>query len=77
MKFIWEENDIRVGRRYSRPEMKEIWIIGYLVTDSGNQYTSISLSDGLVCNTRYSEKSAMALFLSDNHYIPKEFILGE
>ena len=46
MKFIWEEKDILVGRRYGRIEITEEWMIGYLFwIGAEERYVSISLGD--------------------------------
>ena len=73
MKCIWEEKDIRTGRRYSRPGLGEDWIIGYLsAADNDRRYCSISTADGLVTAPR--SKREFADHLTKEDYLPVELI---
>lgn len=75
MKFIWEESDIKTGRIYTRPDIHEDWMIAYLSDidpDNLAKYTSVSLSDGLIIKA--STREDMAQMLTENEYIPKEYI---
>jgi len=74
MKFIWEESDIRPGRKYTRPDINEVWMIGYVVNTSTHaKYVSVSMNDGMVTTT--DNKSNLADVLTKNNYVPVEFIL--
>lgn len=73
MQVKWEEKDIKVGRRYSRPNI-EVWIIGYLSyeEDAGKSYVSISESDGMV--TKPGTKAEVAEMLTEGRYLPVELL---
>lgn len=73
MKFIWETGDIYAGRKYSKPNILENWMIGYMSAGKGQQYVSVSMSDGLV--TAPSSKERLAEILNYEGYIPLEFII--
>ena len=74
MKFIWETDDIQVGRKYSRPDITEVCLIGYLpsVDSFGPRFVSVSMDDGMV--TEGSTGPEMAASLTRNNYVPVEFI---
>lgn len=72
MKFIWEAKDIVGGRRYGRPGLNEVWIIGYMSDESVPRHVSISLSDGMVTEARTKDQLAKAL--SDDGYMPIELL---
>ena len=72
MKFIWEEQDIKVGRKYSRSDINEVWMIGYMAGKSSCGYVSISMDDGLV--TESNSKEGLASMLTEEKYIPVEFL---
>lgn len=74
MKFTWESSDIVVGRKYSRLDIKEEWMIGYLpdVDSNGRRFVSISTSDGMV--TEGATKVELSTSLTKNNYVPVEFI---
>ena len=74
MKFIWEPEDIRVGRKYSRPDITEEWLIGYLPLPDryDARYVSISMNDGMV--TKCASANEMAADLTRNNYVPIELI---
>ena len=75
MKFIWEKDDIKLGRKYSKQncDMIDIWIIGYIASmDNKTNYVSISLNDGMVCDP--VSASDLADKLTVNGYIPVEFL---
>lgn len=47
MKVIWEEKDIKSGRRFGQPTNDEVHIIGYIVPPEGdNIRTAVSFLDG-------------------------------
>lgn len=76
MKFHWESTDIRAGRKYSRPTIKEIWMVGYLSNvHDDRRYVSISMSDGMV-TVPYSAEE-LATTLTDGRYVPIEFLNQE
>lgn len=69
MKIVWEESDIVVGTKYGRPDIKEIWMIGYIASEaSSSNRVSISMSDGMV--TLPSSPDAMAHMLTAGRYVP-------
>ena len=74
MKFIWEESDVLVGRKYSRPDISEVWMIGYRAElgHDDARLVSVSLSDGMV--TMALTREEMVDMLNQNSYIPAEFI---
>lgn len=71
MKIQWEEADVVSGRKYRKPGTGETWMIGY-VGGSGRCRVSISLSDGMVTESRLA--SVMAQDLTDGGYWPVEFL---
>lgn len=72
MQFTWEQSDIRGGVRYTKMNIREIWIIGYKYAkdSSANIYCSVSLLDGSISK----EQTAFELAneLTKNEYIPLE-----
>lgn len=73
MKFIWEEKDVVVGRRYSRSGIGEQLLIGFMASHNGpDNYVSISLNDGMVTKPRSRE--SMAGMLTDQEYVPVEIL---
>ena len=74
MKFIWEKEDIIMGRRYSKKGIGESFIIGYLVEPSQRDslICSISLLDGNVIT--YSSKEILADILTQEGYHPYEIV---
>jgi len=74
MKIIWEAEDIKTGRRYSKKNIRETWIIGYRsdTDDDVVRYVSISENDGMV-TTPYTKKG-LAEILTGNGYIPVELL---
>jgi hypothetical protein len=76
MKVIWEPVDIVVGRQYSKKDIKENWIIGYLPwIDNDEKFVSISLNDGMV--TKPKTRENFAIFLNVEQYLPCELITNE
>jgi hypothetical protein len=71
---IWEAEDIRPGRRYSKQHIKEIWLIGYRADadDYEARYVSVSESDGMV--TKPYTKEELAAILSEGGYVPINFL---
>lgn len=71
MKVTWEASDIKAGRRYSKPGISEIWMIGYLAgADEPNRWVSISSEDGMV--TLPYTREQMAESLTNAEYLPVE-----
>ena len=74
MKVIWEPEDIVPGRKYGKPGIQEVWMIGYVAgADTWVRYTSISLADGMVLSGSCSAE-ALASKINDGGYIPIELI---
>lgn len=73
MKVIWEEKDIRPGRRYSKPGIGETWIVGFLA-DATTECASVSISaqDGMVTGPRTKEQ--LAQLLTEQGYLPTELL---
>lgn len=74
MKVTWETEDIRPGRRYSRADISEVWMIGY-DPELGEQFASVSLLDGLI--TDFKTRERMAKDLTENGYVPLELMEGK
>ena len=73
MKFIWEEEDIRAGRMFSKPGNVEAQIIGYHVgSHEEDKWASVSLVDGMISTP--TNRAIMATALTENGYIPVEFM---
>ena len=75
MKFIWEESDIRGGRKYGRDDLSEHWMIGYRpspVASVGNEYFSVSMNDGMI--TVPMDKAAMARELTLLEFVPLVYL---
>jgi hypothetical protein len=76
MKFIWEESDIWTGRKYSKADIQEVWMLGYfgdkLASDS-SRYASVSLADGCIC--KHPDKETLLKTLNAEKYVPVEFLL--
>jgi hypothetical protein len=73
MKVIWETEDIKPGRRYSKEGIREKWTIGWLSdTDDETRYVSVSDQDGMVTKPRTKEQ--MAALLSSQAYLPVELL---
>lgn len=73
MKFIWEPEDVRTGRTYSRRDIGETWLIGYLPhEESSAHFVSVSMSDGLV--TLPKTRDALAQTLTSEGYVPSEIL---
>jgi hypothetical protein len=73
MKVIWETEDIKPGRRYSKKGIGENWIIGYLSdTDGEDRYVSVSELDGMVSVPYTTER--MAQMLTENGFMPVELL---
>lgn len=67
MKFTWEESDIRGGVRFTKMDIREIWIIGYKYT-TGTVYCPVSLLDGSIQKERTA--ADLAADLTKEGYIP-------
>lgn len=72
MKFVWEDNDIVMGTKYSKPDIKEVWMFGY-IPDVPNQICSISMMDGLVVNHGQNRQN-LAERLTKENYIPLKYL---
>jgi len=73
MKVTWEAADITVGRRYSKPDLNEVWMIGYVPGESADtRFVSISTSDGMV--TEMKTRARLADDLTKAGYIPYELL---
>jgi hypothetical protein len=73
MKVEWQESDIRVGRRFGKPGVRERQMIGYLLPEDGpKELVSISLCDGQVNPMANAEK--MAAMLTEHGYVPDELL---
>lgn len=74
MKIIWGAEDINPGRRYSKKNIGETWIIGYRsdTDDDVVRYVSISENDGMV--TIPYTKEGLAEILTEYGYIPVELL---
>ncbi len=71
----WKTEDIRPGRRYTKKDTEEIWIIGYR-TDADNyeaRYVSISENDGMVTSPPHTKKD-LAEILNENNYVPVDIL---
>ena len=72
MKLIWEEKDIKAGRKVAGHGQSEKFIIGYRPETETKTFCLISLSDGLVGTA----KAACCLTeeLTENNFIPDELL---
>jgi hypothetical protein len=70
MTIIWEAKDIKPGRRFTKKDSEELWIIGYRTDsdDYASRYVSISENDGMV--TKNHTKEELAAILNENGYVP-------
>jgi len=73
MKVVWEEKDIRPGRKVRMEGCQEVWMIGYLFMGSSTCYTLVSLRDGMVSSPGQSKKD-LADRLTKNGDIPIEIL---
>ena len=73
MRVEWSDMDIVAGQVYGRPQTAERWIIGYVQPPDGPvEFTSISLTDGLVQPTR--PKAEIAAHLNSGGYLPIQLL---
>ena len=73
MKVTWEAQDIKPGRWYSKPDISEKWIIGYLPNAPvEKRFVSVSAQDGMVTHTSTSEE--LAEQLTSGGYYPMELL---
>ena len=74
MKIKWEAKDIKGGEKVTKPNISEVWMIGYTpsMSEKGNDHQMVSMSDGCVCQVH--SKQAMADMLTKERYIPVEFL---
>lgn len=75
MKVIWEDKDVKSGRRYRKPGTGETWMIGYIQKPQAKVVTSVSMADGSVVG-QYTKKE-MAVMLTASGYVPEEMIDSE
>lgn len=71
MKIQWEEKDIKCGVRLGSFEQREQWMIGYRITEKGNEeieYTLISLSDGMIHHLGIKEE--IVAFMNEMELVP-------
>jgi len=71
----WKIEDIRPGRRYTKKDTEEVWIIGYR-TDSDDyeaRYVSVSENDGLVTSPPHTKKD-LAEILNETNYVPVDIL---
>jgi len=72
MKVIWEEQDIKAGRRFRSLYGREIWIIGYIAA-SPTKWTVVSTLDGMV-NSLLKTRQDVVDFLNRNEDLPLELL---
>ena len=72
MKFVWEEKDIILPRKYSKPGIQEVWMLGW-ISDIPNRICSISMLDGMIVEHGQS-RSVTAELLTKNGYVPLEYM---
>lgn len=73
MKITWEAKDIKVGLLYSKPGVREKWMIGYRYDEHSNrQIVSISMDDGFVTHSTTEED--LARLLTTEVYWPMSLI---
>lgn len=73
MKITWEVKDIKVGMLYSKPGIREKWMIGYRYNEQGDrQIVSISMDDGFV--THSTTEDDLARLLTVEEYWPMSLI---
>lgn len=71
MKIVWEEADIRCGRRVFKEGTVEKWMIGYRNdVPSKSKYVLISMSDGMICKN--GTKDQITMQLNAGPYLPEE-----
>jgi hypothetical protein len=71
----WETEDIKPGRRYTKKDTEEVWIIGYRA-DADNyetRYVSVSENDGMVTTPPHT-KEELAVILNEYGYVPMELL---
>jgi hypothetical protein len=70
MKFIWEVEDIKPGRRFTHTGAEEIWLIGYQVDsdDYKARYVAVLENTGMV--TTPTTKKDLAAKLNEGGYMP-------
>jgi len=71
----WRAEDIKPGRRYTKKDTEEVWIIGYIyradVDNYGACYVSMSENDWMVTSPYTKEK--LAAILSEDECVPIKF----
>lgn len=73
MKFIWEEQDIEVGKRVTKPGTNEVWIIGYITNPTVDSIKNVlvSLNDGMVAGPQTIPEITRWL---NEGYVPEELL---
>lgn len=71
MKIVWEEKDIKEGRRFRNQTDQEVWMIGYVCP--AKKYTVINLQDGSV-NGLLVTQQEVADLLNRNECYPLELL---
>ena len=75
MKFVWEETDIVVGRKFRKSPSTETFIIGYLPgKDTSNFFTTVSLLDGMVNFERGLSIDELIELLNNTQMVPVELL---
>ena len=73
MKVIWEPEDIVPGKKYGKPGIQEVWMIGYVAgAGASTKYTRVSLSDGMIVSG--CSREDLALEFNDEGYVPVEML---
>jgi len=71
----WRAEDIKPGRRYTKKDTEEVWIIGYR-TDSDDyeaRYVSVSENDGMVTSPPHIKEELAEIF-NENNYVPMDLL---
>ena len=68
MKVVWSPSDVRGGRLVTKPDTREVWMIGY--HGSLEETCLVSQSDGLV--TEFKSQADLATSLTKDGLVPKE-----
>jgi len=71
----WKAEDIKPGRRYTKKDTEEVWIIGYradAVVNYKARYVSVSENDWMI--TSPYTKEELAGILNENGYVPMDLL---
>jgi hypothetical protein len=72
----WRAEDIKPGRRYTKKDTEEVWLIGYRTDAVANyeaRYVSVSENDGLVTSPPRT-KEDLAKVLNEDGYVPVDIL---